>query len=109
MIVQATGTLTPGAIGTEYTLADLMGALTYVGTVYLSAMIAGDTVALNIYVATIASATPKSCYYQVFQGVQPQGSIVAISLPVPSPFEWKWTLNQTAGVARAFPYTAISL
>lgn len=109
MIVQATGTLTPASIGVEYVLTDLTGALTYVGTVDLSAMQTGDSVTLNIYVATIAAATPKSVYTAVFLGVQPQGSIVAISLPVPSPFEWKWTLNQTAGTQRAFPYTAVSL
>lgn len=109
MIVQASGTLASATINTEFVLADLTPALTYVGTVDLSGMLAGDTVALNIYVKVLTGGTLKSVYNQVFAGVQPAGSIVAVSLPVPSPFEWKFTLTQTAGTARSYDYNALSL
>lgn len=109
MIVQVTGTLASATISTEFVLADLTAALTYVGTVDLSNMQTGDTVALNIYAKVLTGGTAKSVYNQVFQGVQPVGSIIAVSLPVPSPFEWKFTLTQTAGTARSYDYNALSL
>ena|SRR5208282_3402451 len=110
MTEQATGTETPALIGTEYTLADLTVPATYVSLVDLSAMEAGDVVTLNIYVAVLSGGTPKSVYTETFNGVQPPGSVVAISLPVPSLYEWELTLTQTAaGTPRAFPWTVLSL
>lgn len=109
MIVVATGTLSTASIPNEYTLADLTAPATYVALIDLSAMLLNDVVALQIYAAAKSGGTPKSTYYQQFFNAQTTGNIVAISLPVPSPFEWKLTLNQTAGSTRSFPWSVVSL
>jgi len=109
MIVQATGTQVIGTIPHEYTLADLTTPFTFVAQVDLSAMLSGDVVALQIYSKVVSAGSLLSAYYQQFFGAQGVGNVVSISLPVPSPYEWKLTINQTAGSARSFPWTVVSL
>ena len=103
----ASGTLT--ADGTLQAMSDQTAAATYVLLVDLTNMQAGDITALSIYVKVLTGSTLHSCYYQQFFDAQLVGSQVAVSVPIPSLFEARFNLQQTAGTNRTYPWQLVSL
>ena len=96
-------------LNVETTLADLTNPKTYVGYVDLTNMQAGDITALQIYIKVLTGGSLRSLYYQQFFDAQTAGNIAVVTLPVASLYEWKFTIQQTAGTARSYDWQAISL
>lgn len=107
-IIQGSGTLT-STVGTEQTLLDLATPtfLVYMAKIDLTNMISGDIVILNIYNKVLSGGNLTLFFTQTYNGVQnPAGQP---SVPLPADQEIKFTLYQTAGSPRTYPWTVISL
>ena len=95
-------------ITSEFVLADTSAAGTYVASVDLNAMAAGDIVELRLYEMTLTTGTRRVAYYQRYDGAQPTDSQIAISVPISTALTdtgaVRLTLTQTKGTARAFPW-----
>lgn len=94
---------------TEHTLADTAAAATYVLSVDLVNMVAGDVVELRLYEMVLTSGTRRVAYYGRFEGAQPTDNKIAISVPVSTALTdsgaVRATLTQTFGAAgRDFPW-----
>jgi hypothetical protein len=108
MTDEANGTQT-ATINTEHTLADLTTQKTFIAKVSISAMQAGDILELRIYDKVLTGGALEVAFFAQFFDVPTVGNAIQISIPVPSLWEWKLTLKQTAGTGRAFPWTVQSL
>ncbi|MDE2105597.1 MAG: hypothetical protein KGL39_50690 [Patescibacteria group bacterium] len=107
--LQASGTLTPAAIGTEYTVNG--GSFTvdgaYVFEVDTSNMTWGDEVELRMYKKVIS--TSGEVQWDMVSYVNVQGNPAKESVPMLSHFSCHFTINQVAGTARAFPWAVSTL
>jgi hypothetical protein len=104
--VENTGTIV--ANGTEQTLATISLNRNLVAVVNLSNMAAGDTVIIKAKRKVLAGDANALGYIrQQFDGAQTDP--VAISIPLPSPHQAVFTLQQTAGVNRSYPYSIESI
>lgn len=91
-------------ITTEHTLATVTDAGTYVLGVDTAAMLAGDVLELRIKTKMRTGGTSRLAYGPVrFDGVQAVPN--KYSMPIPSEVEAVFTLKQTAGTGRAFPWS----
>lgn len=108
MIVEAFGTQT-AVIGTEHTLngGSFTGLKVYVLHVDTTNMALGDALELRAYEKVLTGGTEKLAYYASYQ--HNQGSVVKISIPLPSAYSMKFTLLQTAGTGRAYDWRVDSL
>lgn len=100
--VTASGTQT-AVVGTEQTLNTSSTAATYQLNVDTVNMVLGDTLELRIY-----KQIDGTNYRQVWKGTwsQPQINIGKISPPIETAGNLlKFTLKQTAGTARTFPWS----
>lgn len=100
--VESTGTQT-AVVGTLHTLAAPTTAKTRVLVVDLSAMLAGDVVEIGLQRKVLSAGAVLTWLLPVFAG--PVGQPVLMTIPLPSPFGATFTLKQTAGAARAFPFS----
>lgn len=121
--VSGSGTITPATVGaTAYTLdsgatypAFSAGGATgqyttnhnFVLCVDTNAMLAGDTIELRIYTATLTAANERLAYYAIYSNVQAHP--LKYSVPVPANISIKATLGQTTGTARAFPWSMLAV
>lgn len=96
------GTLT-STVGTEQTLEDITSAGYYMSTVDLTNMAAGDVVLLKLYKKVLSGGSLVLVDQSTFNGVQ--AAPCALSLTYESLYEIKFTLYQTAGSSRTFPWT----
>lgn len=108
MDVTASGTQSGQPIGTEVTLADMPGDFTYVCVADLSAMQSTDTVVLTLYDVVLSGGARTVAYEETFVGVQSPDP-EKVSIPLPSAHGARFTLTQTAGVARAIPWEVRAL
>lgn len=106
----ATGTQT-ATITTEHTLRDVAAAGTYTLHVDLSAMAAGDVMELRIYQIVLTGGTRRVAYFQRFDGAQPTDNMIAISVPISNELtdagSLRFTLKQTFGTGRAYPWKVL--
>ncbi len=90
-------------VTTEHTLG---GAITSSGTFVLgvdtSAMAKGDTLILRVKLKVRSVGTTGLVYEASYANVQ--GDVVKLSIPVVSTNEVVFTLTQTAGTGRAYPW-----
>lgn len=109
--LQASGTQT-AVIGTEHTLSDLTAPfVVFQVLVNRNAMLSGDVLELRIYTKVLSGDTIANCsaIYQQYSGAPSgNGDQVVISMPVVSDQEIKFTLKQTAGTGRAYPWKVVS-
>lgn len=109
--LQASGTQT-AVIGTEHTLSDLTSPFAvFQVQVNRNAMQSGDILELRIYSKVLAgdNIANSSAIYQQYSGAPTgNGDQVAMSDPVVSDQEIKFTLKQTAGTGRAYPWKVVS-
>ncbi len=108
---EATGTQT-ATIGTEHTLggASITSAKTFCLLVDTTNMVGGttpDILELRIKSKVLTGGAEVQVYEQSFVGLQ--ASKQKISIPVPSLFSISFTLKQTQGTGRAFPWVIVSL
>lgn len=117
--VKGSGTQT-ATLDTEHSLG---GPFTdsglYVLTVNLKNMAAGDTVVLRAYAKVLTGDTPTHLVYSAEYanaqgdgadaGAQAKGDVVAVSVPIESPYEIEFTLVQEDGTGRDFPWRVDTL
>lgn len=109
-----TGTQT-ATIGTEHTLADIAAAGTYTLHVDTNAMAAGDTTELRVYQIVLTGGTRRLVYLGSFLGSQSGTSNdlapIKISLPISNELtdtgSIRFTLKQTTGTGRAYPWKVL--
>lgn len=95
-------------ISTEHTLASASSA----GGVYLLRvncvnMVDGDVVELRAYTKASGSDSEAVCYLASFANTQ--SDVIKLSIPVATAEDIKFTLKQTAGTGRAFPWGVLNL
>ena len=106
--VLGSGTVT-SIINTEITLLTVVTSQNYVVLkIDLSAMLTGDIVQLLVYTKVLPGGTSKPAYPTIFAGAQPSNNLVWFSTPMPSDAEAHFTLKQTAGSPRAYPWSVLA-
>lgn len=94
-------------ISTEHTLATITTPGVYVLRVDVNALALGDRLVLRAKVRARSADTTRQLFSAVFEHAQ--ADKIADSIPVPIVHELVWTLQQTAGTGRAFPWSVVSL
>lgn len=94
-------------IDTEHTLATVTDAGTYQLVVDTNAMVLDDVLELRIYGKARTGDTEREIFAATFADVQAQK--LKTSIPVVSPHHAKFTLKQTNGTGRAFPWAVYEL
>lgn len=102
----ASGTQT-AVVGTTHTLATITTGKTCVLYVDLSALAAGDIVELAALEKVLSTSTAATALVASFSGVQVEP--VAVSVPFAAVHSLAFTLRQTVGTGRAFPWSVRSL
>jgi hypothetical protein len=106
LVAESSGTQT-AVIGTTHTLATPVTNKTRVLRVDLGAMVAGDTVELRIQTAVLAAGTVRDQHYMTY--INAPGVAIVESVPVSSNQGATFTLRQTTGTGRAFPWAVLTL
>jgi len=109
--VAASGTQT-ATVTTEHTLATITAAGVYVVQVDLNAMAAGDVLELRAYATPLAAGAERLLYFVGYYGPALAVSLLANSIPVPGDAtagNVRFSLKQTFGVSRAFPWKVLAL
>jgi len=106
VLIEASGTQT-AVIGTEHSLATVADAKISKLFVDVSALALGDELELRVKVAAASGGTRRQVSFGVYQNVQEDGIIV--TEPFAAPYGAEYTLKQTAGTARTFPWVVISV
>lgn len=105
--VVAEGTV--ASSGVEQVLCNSPLPATFQPMARLNNMQAGDTVVVNVKTKIGAAGTKRTTYTQTFSGVQTAPGLIQIGPPVPSGWEFEFTLTQTAGPSRNFDWRVDSL
>ena len=110
VIAEASGTQT-AVIGTEHTLRDVAAAGTYTLHVDAVNMVAGDVVELRAYQMVLTAGTRRVAYKKIYYGAQPTDDLIKISVPISNELTdagaLRFTLKQTFGTGRAFPWKVL--
>jgi hypothetical protein len=98
-------------VGTEHTLCDVAIAGTFTLHVDCINMVAGDALELRIYQMALTGGTRRVAYFDVFYGAQTADDMIKISVPISNELTdagaLRFTLKQTYGVARNFPWKVL--
>ena len=100
--VESSGSQT-AVIGTEHTLASPTTAKTRQLVVDLVNLVNGDVVELRVKRMCLAAGTVREWMCATYANVQ-AGPMV-LSIPCPSPHGATFTLKQTVGTGRVFPWS----
>lgn len=94
-------------ITTEHTLSTQSSAGVFVLLVDLTNMAGGDVLELRVKAkARSAEASAKVAYFATYANAQ--GIPIAVSVPIAATYA-VFTLKQTAGTGRAYPWSVVSL
>lgn len=112
--LQGSGTQA-AAIGTEQTLLDVAVAGTFTLHVDANAMASLDTLELRIYQIVLTGGTRRVVYLQSYSNAQDAStndlSPIKISVPISNELtdagSLRFTLKQTAGTARSYPWKVL--
>lgn len=107
MATETTSGSQTATIDTEHTLATVTAGGTYVLAVDLTNLVDGDAVTLCAKVKVRSSDSAAQLYSAEF--AHAQADKVAMSIPVPAPHSVAFTLEQTEGTGRAFPWAVYEL
>jgi hypothetical protein len=106
----ASGTQT-AQIGTEHFLADVNQAGVYtmhVDTINMANGDVLDVLELRIYQMALTGGTPRVVYFTSYVGAQPADDLIKISVPISNELtdsqSLRFSLKQTAGTGRAYPW-----
>ena len=113
MAVSAAGSGTQTAvISTEHTLQDIAAAGVYTLHVDSVNMASGDVLELRVYQMVLTAGTRRVAYYVQFQDAQATDDLIKISVPIANELTdagaLRFTLKQTAGTGRNFPWKVLS-
>ena len=106
LVAESSGTQT-ATINTEHQLAAPTSNKTRVLRVDLGAMVAGDTVEIRIKTAVLAAGTVREQQNWTYANVV--GSPIFESIPISSNQGATFSLKQTTGTGRAFPWSILTL
>jgi hypothetical protein len=95
-------------INTEHTLEDAVANGIFILSIDLANMQNGDTMELKVYTKVLSGGALNCCMYEQFIDAQ-NTTVQYQSVPFPSDIEVKFTLKQTAGTGRAYPWKVIAL
>lgn len=105
-VSENTGGTQTATLDTEHTLATITSAGTYQLLVDLDNLANDETVELRIYVKERAGSSSKVMFMRTYRHDQGTDGVIAISPPIPAPFEFKATLKQiTPGTGRQFEWS----
>jgi len=112
MAVTAAGTGTQTAtIGAEHTLLDVAAAGTYTFHVDTINLAAGDVLELRIYQILLTGGTRRVAYFQSYVDAQVADDLIKISVPISNELTdagaLRFTLKQTQGTGRAYPWKVL--
>lgn len=106
----ASGTQT-AVIGTEHFLSSPAIAGTFLVEVDTNAMAAGDALELRVYAIVLTGGTPRVAYKGVYQGAQDVDDQIKISVAISNELtdanSLRFSLKQTSGTGRAFPWKVL--
>jgi hypothetical protein len=106
----ASGTQT-ATVGTEHFLANVNEAGVYTFHVDTVNMVAGDVLELRVYQMVLTSGTARVAYFQSYVGAQSTDDLIKISVPISNEltdaYALRFSLKQTAGTSRSFPYKVL--
>ncbi len=107
---QSSGTQT-ATVTTEHTLLDVSVAGTFTLHVDTINMASLDTLELRIYQMVLTGGTRRVAYYQRFDDAQPADDLIKISVPISNELTdagaLRFTLKQTTGTSRNFPWKVL--
>jgi hypothetical protein len=111
VVLQGSGTQA-ATIGTEHTLLDVAIAGVFSFHVDSNAMVAGDILELRIYQIILTGGTRRVAYYSgPYTDLQPTDDKIKISVPIANDLTdagaLRFTLKQTAGTGRSFPWKVL--
>lgn len=98
-------------VTTEHTLLDVAVVGTYTFHIDCINMAAADVVELRIYTIVLTAGTRRVTYFQVYQDAQVADDLIKISVPVSNDLTdagaIRFTLKQTLGTGRVFPWKVL--
>lgn len=107
----ASGTQT-AVINTEHFLASPNAAGVYTLHVDTVDMASGDTLELRVYQKVLTAGTSRVAYMQTYYGVQATDDLIKISVPIANELTdtnaLRFSLKQTAGTGRNFPWKVLT-
>ncbi len=112
MAVTAAGNGTQSAtVTTEHTLLDVSVAGTYQFIVDTVNMVDGDVLELRTYLKLLTGGTLRVVQFQPYWDVQPTDDIIKIGDPISTEISsetaLRFTLKQTNGTSRNFPWKVL--
>ena len=111
MAVTAEATGTTATVTTEHTLRDVAAAGSYTLHVDTNAMVAGDALELRVYQIVLTGGTRRVAYLATYTGAQPADDQIKISVPISNELtdsgSLRFTLKQTLGTSRSYPYKVL--
>lgn len=106
----ASGTQT-AVINTEHTLTSPNVAGVFTLIVDTVNMAAGDVLTLRVKQMVLTAGTTRTIYAHTFYGAQPTDDLIKVSLPISNELTdagaTTFTLQQTKGVGRVFPWKVV--
>lgn len=106
--VKASNTQT-AVINTEHVLLTTGDDGTYQFFVDVNAMTATDVLELRIKTSVLVAGTIRGCYKQTLRGAQNVDGLIFVSVPISTDLGADFTLKQTAGTGRNFPWKVLSI
>ena len=106
MLAESSGTQT-AVVGTEHTLASPTTAKTRVLLVDAATLTAGEVLELRVKGAVLSAGTVRLIHLETVTGVVAEPHVQ--SMPFVMPQGGSFTLKQTSGTARSFPWVIITL
>lgn len=98
-------------VPTEHFLSSPNVAGTFTLHVDTSVMQAGDVLELRVYQMVLTGGTQRVAYYARYVGVQPADDLIKISVPISNELtdtnSLRFSLNQTKGTSRTYPWKVL--
>jgi len=98
-------------VTTEHTLESTNVAGVFVLEVDLVNMAAADVLELRVYAMVLTSGTERVVFFGQWAGAQPVDDLIAVSLPISNELTdataLKFTLKQTFGTGRSYPWKVL--
>lgn len=107
MVTENTSGSQTATVTTEHTLATITDAGAFVLAVDVANLANDDELELRAKIKVRSSDTSRTIWYASYAHAQATGNVM--SIPIPSPHEVVFTLLQTAGTGRAFPWAVYEL
>lgn len=96
-------------VTTEHSLLSTALSGVFALDVDLGAMQAGDTVEIRVKKKVRTGGTKRVVYKETYVDAQVEPDTIVSSVPVPGNVEVEFTLKQTAGSARTYPWKVYGL